>query len=307
MEKKSYFYIITAATLWGLIGLFFNHLSSLGFEPMEIVALRVFSAAIVLLIYILFKDKSLLEFKIKDIGYFISTGVFSLFFFNLCYFTSIKLTSLSIAAILLYTAPIFVMIMSVILFNEKITFTKIISIIFTFIGCVFISSMTGDESISFIEIAIGLGAGFGYALYSIFGKLALRKYNTFTITLYTFIFASLVSIPFSGITKKVSLIFSYDSITSIFGIGIICCMLPYILYTKGLSNVNGSTASIFATIEPVVASLVGITIYNESVTINKIIGICMILMSVVLVNLNDKISVFKIDTFFKLLYHKNVK
>lgn len=133
MEKKSYFYIITAATLWGLIGLFFNHLSSLGFESMEIVALRVFSAAIVLLIYILFKDKSLLEFKIKDIGYFISTGVFSLFFFNLCYFTSIKLTSLSIAAILLYTAPIFVMIMSVILFNEKITFTKIISIIFTFI------------------------------------------------------------------------------------------------------------------------------------------------------------------------------
>lgn len=288
MKKISYLYIIIAAILWGGIGIFFKLLYDIGFSQIQIVAIRVFSAAAVLSAYIFFKNKNLFKIKIKDCWCFIGTGIISLVFFNWCYFTAIGYTSLAVAAVLLYTSPIFVMLLSALLFKEKINLQKIIALILTFAGCIFVSGFfeTGDTHFSLIGFLIGIGAGIGYALYSIFSRFALEKgYNSITISIYTFLFASLGSLPISRFDQAAGLILKPETLVGAFGIGVVCCIFPFILYTKGLSGVETGKAAIMATIEPVVATLFSIFLFNEKITQGKLIGILLIFSSVIILNL----------------------
>lgn len=110
METKANILIMLAAALWGGIGVFFKQLSALGFTSMQMVAIRVTVAIVVLVALVLVKDRSLFHIHWKDVWCFVGTGMMSLAFFNWCYFTAIDLMSLSVVAILLYTSQIFVMI-----------------------------------------------------------------------------------------------------------------------------------------------------------------------------------------------------
>lgn len=147
--------------------------------------------------------RQLLAIKLRDIWCFIGTGVLSIVFFNYCYFRAMTLIPLSIAAILLYTAPAFVLFMSAVLFKEKITKRKVIVLIVTILGCAFAAGITGSTGpVSFIGIVYGIGAGIGYALYSIFGRYAINKgYGSMTISFYTFLCAAVAAVPFANIGK----------------------------------------------------------------------------------------------------------
>lgn len=142
-------------------------LSAAGFTQMQVVAIRVTAAAIALTLYILVKDRSLLRVKLRDCWCFVGTGIISLVFFNWCYFTAIELTSLAVAAVLMYTSPIFVMLFSALLFHERITGKKVVALLMTFLGCLFVAGVFGssDYAFSLSGILIGIGAGVGYALY----------------------------------------------------------------------------------------------------------------------------------------------
>lgn len=112
------------AALWGTIGIFIKELSSMGFTPIQIVVLRALSAAVSFLILTFFLNRSLLKIHIRDSYYFIGTGLLSIAFFNWCYFKTMNEVSLSVAAVLLYTAPAFVLILSRIFFRDLITKRK---------------------------------------------------------------------------------------------------------------------------------------------------------------------------------------
>lgn len=115
-------YIIMAGCLWGIISIFINILNAAGFDSMQCVALRTVFTALILLVYLLVTGRSKLKIRVRDIPFFIGSGLFSIVLFNYCYFESIELIGGSaVPALLLYTAPIFVMIMSAIFFRERIT------------------------------------------------------------------------------------------------------------------------------------------------------------------------------------------
>lgn len=257
---------------------------------MEVVCIRVTMSAILLILFILIRDKSKLKIHIKDIPLFIGTGVCSIVFFNLCYFEAIHVIGgSSLPALLLYTAPIFVMIISIFLFKEKITKKKILSLVMTFGGLVLVTEvLSSSHTISLKAILLGLGAGLGYALYSIFGKFLVNKYDPLTITAYTFTTASVFSIPISKITNHISLIFSLQGIISSISLALVCTILPFLCYTTGLKKIEAGKASVLATIEPFVASVVGLLFFNESLTISKISGMLLILAAIVILNLRKK-------------------
>ena len=170
---------------------------------MQIVFFRAFFSAVVLAILILFKNKNLFKVKLKDLWLFISAGIFSIVLFNFSYYKTMALTSLSVAAVLLYTAPIFVCVLSVILFREKVTFNKLFALLIAFVGCCFVSgAFSKGQTISVIALVFGLLTGFGYSLYTIFSQLLInKKYNTLTITFYTFLFAAVGSLVFVNTHK----------------------------------------------------------------------------------------------------------
>ena len=287
---KNAIYIIIAGTLWGIISVFVNQLKDIGFNSMQVVSIRVFFSALILVLYLLIKDINQLKIHLKDIPLFIGTGVGSIIFFNYCYFQAIELIGgASIPALLLYTAPIFVMVLSLILFKEKITKKKLVSLIMTFLGLALVTgAFSNTNKISAIALLFGLGSGLGYALYSIFGKFLVDKYSAITITTYTFVVTTVFSIPFSGIVQKAELIVSPKGIILALSLALISTVLPFLLYTKGLSGMEAGKASILATVEPFVATIIGITFFKETMTASKIIGMLMVLLAIVILNVNFK-------------------
>lgn len=278
---------ILAGVLWGTISVFLKNLSSSGLSLIQITACRAIFSSFFLFVYFLVKDKNLLKIKVKDIWMFVGTGVVSLTFFSLCYFSTILESGASIAVILLYTSPIFILLLSAILFKEKITKIKLFALILTFVGCIFVTGIGGENHLSAKGLFIGLCAGFGYALYSIFSRFALKKYKPLTVTFYTFVFSSISLLPFCNIVEICSS-FSEKSLLFLIGIALVCTVLPYIFYTFGLSGLETGKAAILVTVEPLVGSLIGIFVWKENLDMLKLIGIIMIFIAVILINLNCK-------------------
>lgn len=287
---KNALYIIVAGTLWGIISIFVNQLRIIGFNSMQVVSIRVLFSALVLVFYLLIKDRQQLKIKLKDIPLFIGTGVGSIIFFNYCYFEAIDIIGgASIPALLLYTAPIFVMILSVILFKEKITKKKLISLVMTFLGLALVTgAFSSSDKISIFALLLGLGSGLGYALYSIFGKFLVDKYSAITITTYTFVIATIFSVPFSEIVQNFDLLISPKGILSALALAVVSTVLPFLLYTKGLYGMEAGKASILATVEPFVATIVGVLFFKENMTSFKIIGMLLVLLAIIILNVNKK-------------------
>ncbi len=283
--------IMLAGILWGCMGLFVRPLNEKGLNSWDIVFLRAALTAVFMAVILLVKDRSLFRIKLKDIWCFMGTGLLSIVFFNLCYFKEITITSLSVAAILLYTAPAFVMVISAFCFKEKLTGRKVLALILAFAGLIFVTGVLGGgEKLTARMILIGLGAGLGYALYSIFGRYALeRGYNSFTISFYTFVFAVLGTVffahpgnVFSVVTANARSLF----LSVIFVL--ISTVIPYLVYTIGLKSVENGQASIIASIEPVVATLNGIIWFSEKMTLGVVIGIILVLSGIILSNIKSK-------------------
>lgn len=272
--------IALAGILWGSMGLFVRTLNAKGLESMDIVALRAIVTAVSLFLFLLAYNRKLLRIRIKDAWCFLGSGICSILFFNYCYFKAIMMTSLSVAAVLLYTAPAIVMILSYFLFGEKFTKRKLISLIMTFAGCILVTGGIGDSAnVSAGGLLLGFGAGIGYALYSIFGRYALeRSYHSLTITFYTFLVASVGTVvlsDFQTVTMVVTADVSMFCFTVVFGI--LCTVIPYLAYTMGLNYIENSKASMIASIEPVTATLLGILFFHEKMTLESVLGTILVL------------------------------
>lgn len=289
-NSTAYIYVLLGAALWGFVGLFIDALSQAGFSSLQIVTLRVSSASVMLLSYLALFRPGLLKFELKDAMSFVGTGIFSISFFNWCYFTAIEEVSLSVAVILLYTGPAFVVILSRIFFGEPMTSRKIWALGLTMVGCALVIKLipAGMGRISAYGIFVGLSSGFGYALYSIFGKHALKKYHSLTVITYTFTFASVLLLPLSGVTISAGQLDSWRVWAYILGLGFFPTALAYMLYTMGLNMIESGRASIAATLEPVVATLLGVIFFKEVLTGYQLTGILLVLISVVLIQLKKR-------------------
>lgn len=292
MKKFAVLLTVVAGTLWGIIGCFVRQLQEYGLTSMHIVCIRMVLSAVMFSLFILCFDIKLFKIKLKDIWCFLGSGVLSVATFSFCYFKAIELSSLSQASILLYTAPIFVVMFSVVLFKEKLTTVRVISLVLAFLGCVFVTGVvSGGGDFNLVAVVYGLMSGVCYALYSIFSRFALNKnYSPLTITLYTFIFSGVASLlvvdikPVYEIMTKSAYDFFYCVIFAL-----LSSVLPYLTYTLSLKFIKSSTASIVASIEPVVATITGAVVFSEKVPFpTGYIGIALVVLSIILINTDKK-------------------
>lgn len=277
--------VFLAGICWGVISVFIKGLTSFDYDSFDIMCFRSWASVVLMFIFFLMRDRSLLKIKLRDIWMFIGTGIFSLTFFSYCYFTSIVRSGAAVAVVLLYTSPIFVMLMSAVVFKEKITLKKIVALILTFIGCVLVAGLIGTGSrLSMGALLLGLGAGFGYALYSIFAGFAVKKYSSLTVTFYTFLFSGITLPIFRNPVALIGSV-SLQVIPWIVGTSIICTVLPYLCYTWGLGKMEAGKAAVLVTVEPLVGAIIGILIYHEDANLFKLLGIILIFSAVILLSL----------------------
>jgi len=289
MRNKSTLYILLSGALWGLMGIFVRRLTACGFTSLQISALRLSVAAVLFDIYLLFSGSARVRPAAKDLPAFLGLGVLSIFGMTVFYFSSIQASSLCTAAVLLYTAPAFVMLMSVVFFKEKLTSQKLVSLLIAFCGCVLVSlEQRQNTTFNASGVILGLFSGICYALYSIFGTVLLKKYPPMVVTAYGFSIAAIASL-FAADLPGLAHTFNQAQTKPglcllIFLTGLISAFLPYMLYTIGLKHTHASRAAIMASAEPLVATLAGIAFYNETMGIFNTSGMLCILFAILLIN-----------------------
>ena len=291
MNKKltGTIFILIAASLWGSMGIFSRYLNAAGFGAFEVTQVRVTVGFIIVGTYLLLFNRSMLKIKLKDLWCFLGTGIVSLLFFCICYFKSMEYVSIATAGVLLYTAPTFVMLMSLFLFKEKLTASKIIALVMSFVGCALVSGI-GNNSASVVGILLALASGFFYALYSIFGRYAImRGYSSWTIVFYTFMFSS-VGCAFLCDWKTVTSVAFSSAKNGLLclGLGLITGFLAYIFYSMGLERIESSKASILASLEPVVGTVLAMIFFAEFPTAPGVIGIILVLCAIAALSITPK-------------------
>jgi len=282
-QGGAYASILAAAALWGVIGIWNRRLMAAGMSPTGIVTVRNFGGMVLLLVVFAFRDRSVFRVKRAHLKYFAGTGIVSVLLFTVCYFSCQQICSLAVASILLYTAPSFVVIMSAILWREPVTKKKLLALALTLVGCACVCGIfAGGLTVTVTGVLLGLGAGFFYALYSIFGRYALAHYDPMTVTVWTFLFAGPASLVLLR-PAELAAAFSVPAVWLIAaGLVVFSTVLPYILYTGGLAKVESGKASIMASLEPVVASIAGVLVFGEPMSAMTIAGIVLVLAGVVI-------------------------
>ena len=282
-QRGAYASILLAAALWGIIGLWNRTLMAAGLSPTGIVTVRNFGGMALLAVVFAIRDRSVFRVKREHLKYFFGTGIVSVLLFTVCYFSCQRICSLAVASILLYTAPSFVVVLSAILWKEPVTKKKLLALLLTIVGCACVCGVfSGGLTVTAAGILLGLGAGFFYALYSIFGRYALAHYDSITVTVWTFLFAGPASLLMLR-PEELRITFSAPlSWLMAAGLVVFSTVLPYSFYTKGLSRVESGKASIMASLEPVVAALAGVLMFGEPMTAMTAVGIVLVLSGVVI-------------------------
>lgn len=284
MKKSGLIYIILASVLWGTSGIFVHYLAPYGVTSLQMTFVRGLVAFVCMGIFVLVKDRSLVKTNVKEILLFMGSGI-SFFLTASCYFQSMQLTSVSTAVVLMYTAPIFVMIYSTTFLGEKISLMKLIAVIGMLAGCCLVSGIIGGLKCDVLGIAIGLLSGISYAAYNIFTKIEMQRgINPVKANLYCFLFgliAATISSNPVGFIDCISLNPPVVISLSV-GVGIFACILPYFLYTMALRDIPAGTASSLGILEPMAATILSVLILGEKLSVYSVIGIVLILGSVFL-------------------------
>ncbi len=275
--KKGILYVLLGAVCWGTLPIFSRFVYDHGSDPITAAAMRAFIAATVFILLFTFRGtwKSI---KLKELPFYAVYGIVGVggtFYF---YMLAVDLLSIPMAAMLLYTAPGFVIVLNRIFYKEPITKVKFTALACTFIGCFFVVRGYDFASLNanFFGIVIGMLAGISYSMVTVMGRKAQKMHNVITnvglmmaMGALTFLF---IRPPWSIPAPSVPLLSGYIALA------LVGSVFAYMFYLKGIDlGVEGGLASIIATAEPVTATILGVIFLGDSLEVLQVFGMLVVL------------------------------
>lgn len=290
MKKIAFIYIILAGITWGTSGIFVKYLSPYGFTSTQMTAIRCLISALSVGAFLIFRNRKAFRISKKELLLFIGSGA-SLSLTAMSYYFCMQSTSISTAAVLLYSAPVLVTVYSVLFLGEKLTRLKLTSIIFMVVGCGLVSGILGGLRFDLFGILIGIFSGIAYTAYNVLTKIQMRKgCEPLSATFFTFLFSAIIALAVSSPVDifKNAASEPIKTIPLMIAIGIVTCVTPYVLYTIGMKHLPAGTASALGIIEPMSATLFSIILFNEELTAPATVGILLIILAVLMLSQTER-------------------
>ena len=274
-DKISQILMIISMIVFGTIGVFIRFIN---LSSGEIALYRAILASILIGSYLLIKEKKINFKEIKkEIPLLVISGV-AMGINWILLFEAYKYTTVSLATICYYFAPVIVTIICPILFKEKLTLKQIICFIASSIGLILITGFNNSSSNSnIIGIVLGLGAACFYASVIILNKY-IKKVEGVERTFLQFLSAIIILVPYVLLTSGINL-GGLDSKGWVFLIvvGVVHTGITYCMYFSSMKNLSGQRTAILSYIDPLVAVVVSVLILKEDITLLQIIGGILIL------------------------------
>ncbi len=285
-EWIGYGLVLAAAVLWGSLGIAVRIISAAGVGALEASTWRAGLAFAGALVASAAAHRGHLRVDLGDLLLFAAYGFVSIALFFLAYFTAIELTTLATAAILLYTAPVWVTVLSAALFGEDLSASKLTALLLAFAGCALVVRAHDPAALrpNLPGVLAGLASGLTYGLYSVFGKVALRRHPPLVVLTYALGFGTLflaLGAMAAGVPpERLAPSHVARALPALLYLGLVATWLAQWLYVAGLRRVQASRASIVATVEPVVAGLLGYAWFGEVLDGIQLLGGALVLVAV---------------------------
>ena len=260
-------------------------------QPITIAFLRFLIATPFMIISIfIFKKNQLI--KLRDLHYFIILGLTGVTFLYIFQYLGIERTTPSTSAVLINTNVIFILFLSVIFLKETITKKRIIGIILSFIGVIFVLlAQMINENVVFNNIFLTgcifiIISALCWAIYSIIGKKIMKKYNPLLVITYLFIIGTLFFLPFisTDIIAEIGNV-NLNGWLYIIYLSIICSVFGYIGWYFILEKTEASKSAVYLNLIPLFGIILSF-FYGEKITIFFILGAILIIYGVYLTQKN---------------------
>ena len=258
--------VIGAASLWGSLGLFGRLAFERGATPLEVGSVRAALAFVGVLPLALLRPAAL-RVRRADLLLVTGYGVIGVGFFYYIYLVAVDRLPLAVAAALLYTAPAFVVAIAWLLRWEPVRPARLLPLAMVLIGAFLVTGAfraLGGAGVDAIGAAAGVASGSAYALYTVLGKRIRARYDVLSTIFFAYgvgaVVLALIEPPWAVMVRHESA----RGILLLMGLG--PTLLAALLFYGGLRHLEASTASMLATIEPVVAALLGLAWLGERIT-----------------------------------------
>lgn len=285
-KSKAYALIVLSSFLFGTSGIFVRLLSPYGFTSMQMTAMRGIISAVALSLFVLFTKRKLFKTNHKALALFLLSGVF-MFAAAFFYYTAMSYTTIATAVVLMYAAPIYVLLFSVLFLKEKLSVMKVVAVALMLVGMALVSGIVGGLEFNFWGVFFAIAAGVAYAAYNIVAKVEMKQGNDpLTAMIYCYIVMGLLAGCCADVPELLCLTLQDPVVIwlLILGIGLFTCAIPYLMYTMSLQEVPAGTASALALIEPMAAIIYSVIFFNEPLTLPLVAGVVLILSAVFIIS-----------------------
>jgi DME family drug/metabolite transporter len=253
-----YVFVAIAAVLWGLLGPVTRIALREGMGAVEVAFWRALLGASFFAVHAVVIGKVRLERR--DLPSVAAFGVMGVAGLMACYSRAVETGGAALAAILLYTAPVWVALLSTLFLRERMTGRTLLALAVATAGVAGIAASSGGGGIRLTPAALGWGlaSGFAYALYYLFGKRYFARYATATLFIYALPVGALAMLPLAGFSHKTPTAWA-----ALAFLGLVPTYLAYVFYSAGLRRVEATRAATVATVEPVVAAVAAYALWGE--------------------------------------------
>lgn len=277
--------VAAAASTWGTLGLFAKILYAEGVSFESLVAFRAVVGWIAVFLFLMVtRGVQSLRVAGRDLAFLVPLGLVGIGAFYLLYFYTVRESTIGTAAILLYSSPAFVVVLARLFLKEELGRIKVLALLLT-MGGVFLVAGAYDPAnlqVSPTVLVTGLLSGLTYGLYSIFGRPVAGRLNPAVILSFALFFGGVLLAAAAVPTLHTLAGLSTGSYAILLMLAVVHTTLAFALYTFGLGRLGAGRAAIVATVEPVVAGLLGVALLSEELTLPKALGGLLVILGAVL-------------------------
>jgi len=290
---KGYLLVAAAATCWGIADTVAKYLFNQNYDTLIVVQMRSSLSFLVMFFIIVVFKRGLLKVERGKVTHLVILGVIGIAMLQFVYYFAIRETSVAIATLMQYTAPVLVMVYTLISKEERLQAEKVISLVLSMGGCFLVVTRgtITDVHISTLGLSAGIASSVIWAFMNIHSKHTLKGLNTWAGILYMLGVAGIFWLIINPPQKIVEANYSLHDWGIFFGFAMLSVLIPYMFYFSGLKCLQATRAIITSTFEPVVAIGASWMFLSESLRITQVIGAVSILAAIIILQLKQEVPI----------------
>ncbi len=220
----------------------------------------------------------------RDLIPLAAMGAISIGIFHVLWNNAVTMIPVAVATVLNYTAPVFVVLFAWLLWRERPDRRQTAAVIVAFVGCVLVTGAynIADMNLDWLGLLVGLSTGLTYGMFTIFGKNALRRYDSWTVLTYAFGFATATLLVMQPRAMLEMFAKPLSAWLWVIALVVVSTVAGFGLYTSGLKYLSASSASIAATLEPVIATGFAFALLGEVIDWVQMVGGILVIISVMI-------------------------